>query len=368
MTDKKQCPRCLFTTDIKCVTINEKQCNYCDIHDSLEKGSEDYRWHSQLKKIRAQKCKYHCLIGISGGFDSSMMLLWAVDAGLNPLVIHFDNGWNTPEAEFNMKTLTEALRVDFIRYPIDRDGEYDDLCKAFLWASVPDADIPNDMAMAALMLRTADKYGIKYILNGHNFRTEGSSPISWSYMDAKYVESVYFTWSKGHQELQHFPLLSFWEQIWYAFKGITQVRPLYYLNPDIEKWKKALQTFGWKEYGGKHAENVYTEFIGAYYLPVKFGIDKNLTYQSALIRSGKMLKSEYVEPIGVKEFDQLKLSQIVRRLDISWDEFNVIMKAPQSSFRDFHTYHKTFRRWKALLWILMRMKLIPYTFFKKYTS
>jgi tRNA(Ile)-lysidine synthase TilS/MesJ len=337
------------------------------MHDKLEKSSAQHDWLRELQKIKKQKRKYHCLIGISGGFDSSMMLLWAVEAGLNPLVIHFDNGWNSPEAEHNMEILTKALRVDFIRYPIDRWGEYDELCKAFLWASVPDADIPNDMAMAALMLRTASKYGIKYILNGHNFRTEGSSPISWSYMDARYVESVYYLHTNDHGKLQHFPLLGFWEQIWYAFRGITQVRPLYYLNPDVEKWKAALKTFGWKEYGSKHSENIYTEFIGSYYLPRKFGIDKSLTYQSALIRSGKMLKSDR-QDAKLPDFDLWKLRLIGERLDLNNDDFNIIMHAPKATFNEYKTYHKTFKRWKILLWILMRLSLIPYTFFKKYTS
>ena len=367
--EQKKCERCLYTTDIKCVKIGQSgQCNYCDMHDSLEKSSAAHDWDKQLKKIKSQKCKYHCLIGISGGFDSSMMLLWAVEAGLNPLVIHFDNGWNTAEAEHNMDTLTKALKVDFIRYPIDRWGEYDELCKAFLWASVPDADIPNDMAMSALMLRTADKYGIKYILNGHNFRTEGSSPISWSYMDARYVESVYWTHSPEHDKLQHYPLLGFWEQIWLALKGITQVRPLYYLEPDPEKWKKALKTLGWQDYGGKHCENIYTEFIGSYYLPRKFGIDKSLTYHSALIRSGKMVRTDFLNKQELPDFQLDKLRMIIERLDLSDTTFKMIMGAPHATFKEYKTYHQTFRRWKILLWILMRAKLIPYTFYKKYTS
>jgi 3'-phosphoadenosine 5'-phosphosulfate sulfotransferase (PAPS reductase)/FAD synthetase len=337
------------------------------MHDRLEQSAKSHDWDRQLKEIASQDCKYHCLMGISGGFDSSMMLLWAVNNGLNPLVIHFDNGWNAPEAMENIRLLTERLDVDFIRMRTDRK-EYDDLCKAFLWAGVPDADIPNDMAMAAMMLRTACRYKIKYILNGHNFRTEGSSPISWSYMDAKYLESVYWQHTEEHRDLKYFPLLTFWEQVWYAFRGITQVRPLYYIDFTEEHWRKQLLELGWKDYGGKHCENIYTEFVGSYYLPRKFGIDKSITYQSALIRSGRMLKSDYHSK-GLPQFDQRKILQILGRLGISEAEFAIIM-SPQfkSDFTHFKTYHKIFRRYKWLLWILMRMKLIPYTFFKKYTA
>jgi hypothetical protein len=363
-----ECPRCLFTTSIACVEIGENnQCNYCDIHDELEKQSKMYDWNKQLDKIRSHKGKYNCLIGISGGLDSSILLEYAVKRwGLTPLVIHFDNGWNVPEANNNIKVLVEKLNVDFIRYEINRN-EYDSLCLAFLLASVCDADIPNDMAMGEMMLRTAHQYGIKYILNGHNFRTEGSSPVSWSYMDAKYIESVYTKHNNG-AKIRNYPLLTFWKQLYYTvICGIKQERPFYYLDVNEQEEKQRLAyTYNWQDYGGKHAENIYTAFIGNYYLPVKFGIDKRLTYNSALIRSGKIAKTVKLwDPMP--PFDSRIINQVCERLGISRRYFDdIIMSEKWNTFEDYNTYHKMFKRYKPLFYVLMRMHLLPFTFYKKY--
>jgi hypothetical protein len=364
-----ECKRCLFTTAIACVNLDEEGiCNYCRMSEEMEKQSKSYDWESRLNKIRSQKGKYKCLIGISGGLDSSLLLEYAVNEGLSPLVIHFDNGWNVPEADHNMKVLIERLNVDFIRYEINR-REYDDLCLAFLLASVSDADIPNDMAMGEMMLRTAHKYGIKYILNGHNFRTEGSSPVSWSYMDAKYIQSVY-TKHNGGAKLKSYPLLTFWRQLYYtAICGIRQERPFYYININEQAEKKRLmKEYGWKDYGGKHGENIYTAFIGNYYLPVKFGIDKRITYNSALIRSGKIVKTiKLYNPLP--SYDARIIDLVCDRLKISRVYLDqVIMKAPINIFDDYDTYHKMFKRYRWLFYLMMRVHLLPYTFYKKYCT
>lgn len=357
-----------MTTAIADVVIGKSgQCNFCDLHDSLEKSSKLYPFFTEkLPKIKKQKSKYHCLLGISGGLDSSVLLYYTVKVwGLNPLVIHFDNGWNCREANENIDIMAKAMNVDFIRYHINKQ-EYDDLCLSFLLASVSDADIANDMAMAELMLRTASQYKIKYIFNGHNFRTEGSSPLSWSYMDAKYLESVYAKYNEG-KKLKSFPLLTFWKQLYYTFTGIKRENPLYHLNPNMQEEKKRLiDKFGWREYGGKHAENIYTEFIGSYYLPVKFGIDKRITYNSALIRSGQMPKTKvYFSPLP--QFDVSKIDLVCRGLGIKREYFdNVIMKAEWNTFEDFETYHKMFKRYKWFFYILSRLHLIPPTFYIKY--
>jgi len=232
----KECPRCLFTEDF--ATIGEKQCSYCDLHDELERQVHGVRLYDVLRPIQKIKKKYNCLIGISGGLDSSTMLYAAVAIwDLRPLVIHFDNGWNNATAESNMKQLISELGVDAITYRVNK-REYDDLNFAFLDAGVPDADIPNDIAMTKLMYDTAEKYGIKWILNGHDFRTEGSTPAKWTYMDAKYIQDV-FKKSYGHK-LQNYPLFTFWDQIRCAIKGIKQVRPFYYI-PDRHSLEQAMK-------------------------------------------------------------------------------------------------------------------------------
>ena len=168
----KECPRCLFTEDI--AKISDKQCEYCDLHDDLQAKAKPEDLNTELQKIRkaGNRKKYDCIMGISGGIDSSTLLFTAIKYwGLRPLVIHLDNHWNAPEAVHNMTQLVKLLGVDSITYTVNKE-EYDRLNDAFLWAGVPDADIPNDIAMTKLMYDTAFKYNIKYILNGHDFRTE----------------------------------------------------------------------------------------------------------------------------------------------------------------------------------------------------
>jgi len=351
-----ECPRCLFTSDI--AVIGEHQCNYCDLHDELEARANPADLNKVLAKIRNPKKKYDCIIGISGGLDSSTLLYAAVSKwGLNPLVIHYDNGWNSIAAKNNMKNLIEKLRVDCITYNINA-YEVNSLNAAFLYAGVPDADIPNDIAMTKLMYDTADKYGIKWILNGHDFRTEGSTPAKWTYMDAKYIRSVFKNWIPLDSAPHNFPLFTFKDQIIYGLKGIKQVRPFHYITDRTGLESEMKKLIGWSDYGGKHAENIYTEFVGSYLLPLKFGIDKRRVYLSARVRSGMIVKA-HAEVIldELPYFDLEKLGE----------SKSVIVSLSKSKIRprsDFERYN--FKRYRVIIWMLTKLKIVPYTFYKKY--
>ena len=198
-----ECKNCLITNDL--CKFKEGECMFCEMHKELDSKNDDFS--PVLEKMKKQKGKYNCIIGISGGADSSTMLYAAVKKwGLKPLVIHFNNHWNTDNATFNMKQLVQKLNVDFIEFYVNKE-EFDNLNKAFLMAGTPDCDIPNDIAMTKLMYETAEKYNIKYILNGHCYKTEGSTPKQWTYMDAKYIKSVYNTFF--NKELTNYPLFTF---------------------------------------------------------------------------------------------------------------------------------------------------------------
>jgi len=347
----EECPRCLFTSDI--AKIGETQCEYCDIHDTLEKQSNPIDFEKQLVKVRKQKGKYNCIIGISGGKDSSAMLYAAVKWwNLKPLVIHFDNHWNSEIAKKNMSNLIQRLGVDSITYTVNKD-EYDTLNDAFLCAGVPDADIPNDIAMTKLMYQTADKYGIKYILNGHDFREEGSTPKGWTYMDAEYIRSVYRWYTR--KELTNYPLFTFKDQIIYSLKGIKNIRPFHYMTDRSLLEAEMISYCDWRPYGGKHAENIYTEFVGAYLLPNKFKIDKRIVYLSAQVRSG-MISKEEARTI----FNHKGVVDLAKFKDI---DFSLITNEKRTH-KDFKTYN--FKRYRPLIWIMAKMKIVPYTFFKKY--
>ena len=283
-------------------------------------------------------------MGISGGIDSSYLLVWAVKMGLRPLVVHFDNGYNTAEAEMNMSSIVKELGVTLIRYSLPQ-REYADLNWAFQKAKVTDADIPNDMAMSAIMMDLADKYKIKYVLNGHDFRNEGSCPLKWTYMDAKYLNSVYREYMG--KDLEHFPLLTFKRQLKYALKGIKQLRPYNYTPIQDSDKLEVLKKYGFMEYGGKHGENFYTKEIGTVYLPEMFGIDKSILYLSAQVRTGWLSKEQ------------------ARKMYVKPWKGAYVESGEVRSYKDFDHYN--FKRFKPLLWLLAKMKLIPYQFYKKYT-
>lgn len=355
----RECPRCLLTSDIVYVPEN-RQCEYCDIHDKLEKSSNPTDFKRQIEAIRSIQGQYNCLIGISGGLDSSVLLYAAVRHwGLRPLVIHFDNHFNTPEADHNIDQLIKKLNVNFIRYYVDKN-EYDTLNDAFLAAGVPDADIPNDIAMTKLMYDTASKYGIKWILNGHDFREEGSTPAKWTYMDARYIQDVYF--QHTGLRLENYPLFTFLDQIKAGLKGIRQLRPFHYNLSRKELENEMIEDIGWKSYGAKHGENIYTEFVGAHLLPVKFNIDKRIVYLSAQVRSGIMDKSEAKLIMKIKpSFSFNKFGSEKMKAHIA-----AMMSCRIQDRANFKRYD--FRKYKLIIWILKVMKVVPETFYIKYAK
>jgi len=352
----KECPRCLFTEDI--ANISHKQCEYCDLHDELQSKAIPDDLNNVLRKIRkaGDGNNYDCIMGISGGLDSSTLLYTAVRYwGLKPLVIHFDNNWNAPEAIHNMTMLIRKLNVDAIVYHVNKE-EYDKLNESFLYAGVPDADIPNDIAMTKLMYQTAHMYKIKYILNGHDFRTEGSTPKDWTYMDAKYIQSVYRDYTG--KDLKNYPLFTFKDQIFYGLKGIKNIRPFHY-GFDRETMEQEMKRLiQWQDYGGKHCENVYTEFVGSWLLPNKFAIDKRIVYLSAQVRSGKLTKTQAREQLANKsEFDLGKLGAVE-------DKLMTLVNLRINSRLKYDRY--SFKKYKALIWLLAKMNVVPYTFYVKY--
>lgn len=349
----QECNRCLFTEDIAKIHP-DGECEYCKLHNKLENDSKGVVLYELFEKIKrkGRKKKYDCLIGISGGLDSSTLLYTAVRYyGMRPLIIHFDNHFNTPEARHNMKRLIEVLNVNSITYTVDKN-EYDTLNQAFLYFGLPDADIPNDIAMTKLMYDTAEKYGIKYILNGHDFRTEGSTPAAWTYMDAKYIESVYSWYTLG-DKLKNFPLFTFWDQIRCALKGIHQVRPFYYMKFHRALHEKEMKKLiGWRDYGPKHAENTYTAYIGYNYLPAVHSINKSIVYLSARVRSGILTKEQAREKLQEKYFAPDPLAR-----DLN---FSHIKKCDR---KDFDRYN--FKAWRPVIWVMAKMGVVPWTFYYK---
>lgn len=193
----KRCSRCVYHEKTPGIFFDGNGvCNYCKIYDQMNlqypTGQEGRKYlkvlADQIKRNGAGK-QYDCIVGVSGGCDSSFMLYQIKELGLRPLAVHFDNTWNSKIAVENLRRMLKTLNVDLYTHVVDNE-EYDDLCKSFLKAGVPDLDIPNDIGLATTLYQAAKKYDVKYIFDGHSFRTEGISPLGWTYMDGKYIDSV----------------------------------------------------------------------------------------------------------------------------------------------------------------------------------
>lgn len=347
-----ECSNCLITNNL--CNFENNICEFCKLHKELDTKNLDF--NPIREKIKSVKGKYNCIIGISGGLDSSTMLYAAVKKwDLFPLVIHFNNHWNTDNATHNMIELIKKLNVDFIEYYVNKE-EFDNLNKAFLLAGTPDCDIPNDIAMTKLMYETCEKYNIKYILNGHCYKTEGTTPKAWTYMDTKYIKDVYRKFYK--KELVNYPLFEFKDQLYYNTLNIEQIRPFHYQNVDRFKLDEEMKEFiNYKSYGWKHGENSYTDFIGSYLLPRKFGIDKRIVYLSARIRTGLLTKDEARNILNCEpSFDT----------DIIGDEYMDLIDSPIVDRSEYDSYNFKEANW--MIYYIYLCGTVPYTFYIKYSQ
>ncbi len=371
------CTRCIYDETIPYITFDENGvCNYCHQYDVMDKeypvgelGEAKLREiAAQIKKDGRGK-KYDVVIGVSGGCDSSYMLYLAKEKlGLRPLAAHFDNTWNSRIAVENIYNVTKKLDIDLYTNVVN-NNEYNDIFKSFLKASVPESDDPADIGLTTTHYMAAEKYGIQYVFQGHSFRTEGVSPQGWVYMDGKYIQSVHKAY--GTQKMKTFPNLWITKWLrWMIINRIKMIRPLYYIDYHKEDVKKFLsENFGWKWYGGHHMENRTAYFTNNYYLPKKFNIDLRYCEYAALVRTQQMSRDaalmERKEPAKI---DNEIVDEVKSRLGLSDQEFDHIMSAAPRSYRDFKTYKQTFENLKPFFWILYKLKMIPKSFYEKYTK
>ena len=375
--EKKVCSRCIYDESILGISFNEYGiCNYCDIIDELKEQYKTGTTEGEKKffgiinqiKKKGKGKKYDCVVGVSGGTDSSYMLAKAVEWGLRPLAAHYDNTWNTATATENIRKVLGKLNVDLFTHVID-NKEADDIIKAFFKASVPDLDCATDIALAETLYRAANKYGIKYILEGHSFIAEGISPLSTLYMDGKYIKSVHKIF--GEIPMKTFPNMEFWTFMkWVLFKRIKKVRPLWYIKYSKQEAQKYLEEeFGWQYYGGHHLENRITAFHHSYYNPIKFGIDNRNNSLSASVRAGLITREEALKQYSESPYMEPELfDYFKKRLGLNNEEFKKIMNLPNKTYRDYPTYKKHFERLRFLFYILAKANLVPMSFYIKYTS
>jgi len=372
----KRCSRCLYDETVPNIHFDQNGvCNYCHVHDQLNQEyptGEEGKLHLQALTNQIRKeghgKQYDVVVGVSGGCDSSYLLYLSKQLGLRPLAVHFDNTWDSTVAVENIHDVLNKLDVDLYTYVVD-NKEYDDIYRSFLKAGVPDTESPTDIGLAVVLNMAAEKYHIKYIFEGHSFRTEGISPLGWIYMDGKYIQNVQKHY--GTLPLKTYPNMLMWDFIkWTAVLGIKKIRPLYYVDY-VKKDAMALLTreLGWEWYGGHHLENRFTAFWHTYYMPKRYGIDTRLLGYSALVRSGQITREQGLEILNKpQEYDPELFEMVKKRLGFSDEEFEQIMNLPHSTYRDFKTYKQTFERMRPFWWLMYKLNRVPKSFYIKFTA
>lgn len=372
----KMCTRCLYDSETPKISFNEKGvCNYCDLYDNLkhqfpggQKGEDEFqKIVGQIKRAGRNK-KYDCVVGVSGGVDSSYLVYKIIQYGLRPLAVHYDNTWNYSVANENISKILNKLNVDLYTYIVNNE-EADDIFLSFLKASVPEIDASSDIGLASVLYMAAEKHGVKYVIEGHSFKAEGVAPLGWAYMDGKYIASIQKQF--GSKKIKTFPNMSLYKFIkWTAIRRIRKIRPLWYLDYSKEKAKELLKReFDWKDYGGHHMENRISRFGHGYYLPNKFKMDQRKNAYGAAVREGVISREQGIELLRKgTDYTEEELNSFKKRLGLSDVEFKGLMELPCKSFRDYPTYKKTFVRLKPLFYLMAKFNLIPYSFYIKYTS
>lgn len=371
------CSRCIYDDKVPYITFNEEGvCNYCLMIDDLQmqyntgkpEGEKTlFDILAQIKREGRNK-KYDCVVGVSGGTDSSYMLYKAVESGLRPLAVHYDNTWNSAIATENIKKMLKKLKVDLFTYVVD-NKEADDIFKSFFYSGVPELDASSDLAIAEVLYRAADKYGVKYILEGHSFMTEGIAPLGSFYFDGKYIKSIHKLF--GKIPMKTYPLMDFSSFMkWILFKRIRKIRPYWYINYTKEDAREFLEKeFKWQYYGGHHLENRLLAFNHSYYLPKKFGVDLRNLSLAASARSGQINRVEALRRYAESPHMEGDLIEYFKkRLSLSDEEFETVMSGPIKTFRDYPTYKSLFEKIRPFFYVMAKMNLVPMSFYIKYTS
>lgn len=357
------CTKCIMdTTDPEIEFDEEGICNHChryyiELPKRVFRGIEaENKLTSIVNKIKksGKNKEYDCLIGVSGGVDSTYVAYISKKMGLRPLAIHFDNGWNSELAVSNIEKALDKLGIDLYTYVIDWN-EFKDLQLSFLKASTPDGEVPTDHAISALLFKEASKRGIKYIISGMNFATESMSVRMWAYghSDWKYIKSVHSLF--GKKTLKRYPHFSFFDLFFWTFiKRIESVSILNYFNYNKDEVVNLLKDeLGWEYYGGKHYESVYTRFYQGYVLPKKFNIDKRIGHFSDLIRSGQMSRDEALNEIGKvgysEEMRRIDYDFVLKKLDLNEHSFNDILNSKNKTFLDYPNRSKSVAILKSLV-------------------
>ncbi len=357
-----QCRRCVLTSqDDRYLSIDgEGVCNHCREFDiSFNPVSENER-KAELNKVLTEisafnsKAEYNCITGVSGGIDSTYLIVKALEVGLKPLLVHFDNGWNTSESVNNLNNLIDKYKLDLITYVVDWD-EFKDIQTAMLKASVIDIELPTDHGFIAVLFKEALRRKIPYIITGHNSASESILPKSWHHCKMDYLNVISIHKKFGKRKLKTLPYIDFFKM--YNIekkKKLKSFNLLDYINYDRNKAIEELREhMGWQDYGGKHEESLFTRFYQGYILPVKFGVDKRKAHVSSAINMGIMSREEAYQIINTPVYSvndlQNDMDFVLKKLELTSLEFDKIMNLPIKSHLDYPSLYNRHYKWARML-------------------
>lgn len=356
MNSYQICSKCVMDTSAPDITFkSDGTCCYCNNFIDAPVVSLVDQLDEFIKQIKSdgKRLKYDCIVGLSGGVDSSYVLHKAVNFGLRPLAVHMNNNWNSEQSNQNIYKLVTKLNVDLFTYVVEWN-EYKSLMSAFMAHNLVDIELLTDNAMLKVNYMLANKYNIKYILSGFNSSTEGMPmPYGWNTFKYDKKQIKYLAKTMGIKRLKSFPAIGTFEYVYYRF--VRKINWTPFLNYFIYNKEDAIseleREYGFKRYQHKHYESIFTRFYQGYILPKKFLIDKRRLHFSNLICSGQMNRKDALSELAKSPYNSTNLLQedlnfFIKKMDISSSEFDSYLKNPRSEHNDFPSEEGL---WKLLL-------------------
>lgn len=345
------CTRCIMDTSEPTITFdNEGVCRFCrdHEHDMLKKKRTPQELghilSNTIEQIKAdgKGKRYDCIIGLSGGVDSSYVAYLVKELGLRPLGVHFDNGWNAELAVYNIESICKKLDIDLYTHVVDWE-EFKDLQLSFLKAGVANAEAPTDHGIFALLYRVARKHGVKHIIDGANTSTEyqrkGNMAGGWAYSDLRQIKGIHDRF--GTKKLRSYPTMSLIQKMMYRLVfGIKQFSILDHVEYKKEKVKAFMkEKLDWREYGGKHHESLFTKWHQVVYLVKRFGYDKRRPHLSDLIYSEQITRDQAaheieMSPIPLNDILELE-TYIKKKFGFSDQEYADLISSPPVSYKQY---------------------------------
>lgn len=345
------CNNCVMDTSDPDISFDSfGKCNRCtDAEIILNKGwirGEEGRnkLESVSKEIKAfgDGKEFDCIIGVSGGIDSSYLVYVAVELmKLRPLIVHVDAGWNSEAAVANIEKVVKKYNLELHTYVVNW-SEMQDLQLAYLKSSLANQDVPQDHAFFAKLYEFAVKNGIKYVITGSNLTSESILPRAWGYDANDSIQLKYIHKKFGKSKLKSYPVMSFLQHriYWRYFKKMKVIKPLNFIDYDKNAAMEFLkEKFDWKYYGGKHHESKWTKFFQAYYLVKKFGYDKRKAHLSSLIVSNQITRESALKELAEPLYNPQELEEdkhfISKKLGVSLEEFESLLKLDNRDYTDY---------------------------------